>query len=118
MHIMHIMHIVLGFHASCCQVIAMRVCEEGLEYLHTREPAVIHRDIKGSNILIGDGTLAMQSCKAWWERIKTFLQHVLFKNLLDIQGRGAKLQHSCAFRNCLFGMGEHVTFGDSYPFES
>lgn len=28
---------------------------EGLEYLHTREPAVIHRDIKGSNILIGDG---------------------------------------------------------------
>ncbi|CAJ1451004.1 unnamed protein product [Effrenium voratum] len=28
---------------------------EGLEYLHTCEPAVIHRDIKGSNILIGDG---------------------------------------------------------------
>ena len=53
---------------------ACLICEEGLEYLHTREPAVIHRDIKGSNILIGDGTLAMQSCKAWWERIKTFLQ--------------------------------------------
>merc|ERR1712176_1709927 len=27
---------------------------EGLEYLHTREPSVIHRDIKGSNILIGE----------------------------------------------------------------
>lgn len=33
--------------------------EEGLDYLHTREPAVIHRDIKGSNILIGDGALAV-----------------------------------------------------------
>jgi len=28
---------------------------DGLEYLHSCDPAVIHRDIKGSNILIGDG---------------------------------------------------------------
>jgi len=26
---------------------------EGLEYLHTREPPVLHRDIKGANILVG-----------------------------------------------------------------
>merc|ERR1712203_1178810 len=26
---------------------------EGLEYLHTREPMVLHRDIKGANILVG-----------------------------------------------------------------
>ena len=87
--------------------------EEGLEYLHTREPAVIHRDIKGSNILIGDGTLAMQSL----QRVKMFLQYgnmCSFKNLLDIQGRGVKLQHSRAFCNCLLGV-EHVT-GNSYPF--
>eukprot|EP00931_Biecheleriopsis_adriatica_P089216 TRINITY_DN63383_c0_g1_i1.p1 TRINITY_DN63383_c0_g1~~TRINITY_DN63383_c0_g1_i1.p1 ORF type:complete len:691 (-),score=84.94 TRINITY_DN63383_c0_g1_i1:43-2115(-) len=28
---------------------------EGLEYLHTRQPVVLHRDIKGANILVGDG---------------------------------------------------------------
>ena len=37
--------------------------KEGLEYLHTCEPAVIHRDIKGSNILIGDGALVQKSSK-------------------------------------------------------
>jgi len=26
---------------------------EGLDYLHTRQPAVLHRDIKGANILVG-----------------------------------------------------------------
>jgi len=26
---------------------------KGLEYLHTREPVVLHRDIKGANILVG-----------------------------------------------------------------
>lgn len=26
---------------------------EGLEYLHTRQPTVLHRDIKGANILVG-----------------------------------------------------------------
>merc|ERR1712048_1485059 len=26
---------------------------EGLEYLHTRQPVVLHRDIKGANILVG-----------------------------------------------------------------
>ena len=49
-------------------------CQEGLEYLHTREPAVIHRDIKGSNILIGDGAW-VEICRKrhlsslhWWHQ--------------------------------------------------
>jgi serine/threonine protein kinase len=33
---------------------------EGLEYLHTRDPPVLHRDIKGANILVGiDGTVKL-----------------------------------------------------------
>jgi len=31
----------------------MRNLLEGLEYLHTRDPPVLHRDIKGANILVG-----------------------------------------------------------------
>jgi len=31
----------------------MRNLLEGLEYLHTRNPPVLHRDIKGANILVG-----------------------------------------------------------------
>lgn len=35
----------------------MRNLVEGLEYLHTRGPPILHRDIKGANILVGlDGT--------------------------------------------------------------
>jgi serine/threonine protein kinase len=33
---------------------------KGLEYLHTREPAVLHRDVKGANVLVGlDGTVKL-----------------------------------------------------------
>lgn len=33
---------------------------EGLDYLHTREPPILHRDIKGANILVGlDGTVKL-----------------------------------------------------------
>lgn len=31
----------------------MRELVEGLEYLHTRDPPVLHRDIKGANVLVG-----------------------------------------------------------------
>lgn len=34
-------------------VVYTKMLLEGLEYLHTREPAVLHRDIKGANILVG-----------------------------------------------------------------
>lgn len=32
---------------------------EGLEYLHTRTPLILHRDIKGANILVGDGKVKL-----------------------------------------------------------
>jgi len=32
---------------------------EGLEYLHTRDPLILHRDIKGANILVGDGKVKL-----------------------------------------------------------
>merc|ERR1719247_1305271 len=34
---------------------------EGLEYLHTRDPPVLHRDIKGANILVGMDRIAKLS---------------------------------------------------------
>lgn len=38
----------------------MRNLVEGLEYLHTRDPPILHRDIKGANILVGvDGTVKL-----------------------------------------------------------
>ena len=27
---------------------------QGLDYLHTREPTILHRDVKGGNILVGE----------------------------------------------------------------
>eukprot|EP00930_Biecheleria_cincta_P093432 TRINITY_DN8379_c0_g2_i3.p1 TRINITY_DN8379_c0_g2~~TRINITY_DN8379_c0_g2_i3.p1 ORF type:complete len:780 (-),score=122.75 TRINITY_DN8379_c0_g2_i3:90-2306(-) len=32
---------------------------EGLDYLHTRTPLILHRDIKGANILVGDGKVKL-----------------------------------------------------------
>eukprot|EP00930_Biecheleria_cincta_P001375 TRINITY_DN102516_c0_g1_i1.p1 TRINITY_DN102516_c0_g1~~TRINITY_DN102516_c0_g1_i1.p1 ORF type:complete len:629 (+),score=75.76 TRINITY_DN102516_c0_g1_i1:87-1889(+) len=40
------------FAESLIAVYSRQLCE-GLEYLHTREPIVLHRDIKSANILIG-----------------------------------------------------------------
>merc|ERR1712050_167261 len=41
-------------------VVYTREIVEGLEYLHTREPPVVHRDVKGGNILVGlDGRVKL-----------------------------------------------------------
>lgn len=41
-----------SFEESLC-VVYGRELLEGLDYLHTREPPVVHRDVKGGNILLG-----------------------------------------------------------------
>ncbi|CAJ1354416.1 unnamed protein product [Effrenium voratum] len=34
---------------------------EGLDYLHTREPTILHRDVKGGNILVGENRVVKLS---------------------------------------------------------
>lgn len=41
--------------------VAMRGLLEGLEYLHTRSPAIVHRDIKSANILVSPN-LCLKLC--------------------------------------------------------
>lgn len=38
---------------ECLIAVYTRALLGGLEYLHTREPPVVHRDIKGANVLVG-----------------------------------------------------------------
>jgi len=48
-------HVLLQFGAfdECLLAVYSRELLEGLQYLHTRAPPVIHRDIKSSNVLVG-----------------------------------------------------------------
>ncbi|CAE8618137.1 unnamed protein product, partial [Polarella glacialis] len=50
---------------------------EGLDYLHTRDPPVIHRDIKGSNILIGDGSVVKLADFGCSKRTDETLTHTM-----------------------------------------
>merc|ERR1712050_466236 len=45
----------MGFGPLEESLIARYMCNllQGLDYLHTRDPPVLHRDIKGANILVG-----------------------------------------------------------------
>merc|ERR1712190_624650 len=50
---------------------------QGLEYLHTRDPSVIHRDIKGSNVLIGHDCTAKLADFGCSKRTDQTLTHTM-----------------------------------------
>eukprot|EP00931_Biecheleriopsis_adriatica_P066699 TRINITY_DN40989_c0_g1_i1.p1 TRINITY_DN40989_c0_g1~~TRINITY_DN40989_c0_g1_i1.p1 ORF type:complete len:601 (+),score=84.64 TRINITY_DN40989_c0_g1_i1:70-1872(+) len=66
-----------GPFAECLMADYSKQVLQGLEYLHTRDPAVIHRDIKGSNILIGDGATAKLADFGCSKRTDETLTHTM-----------------------------------------
>eukprot|EP00440_Ansanella_granifera_P066269 gb/GFBE01071879.1/.p1 GENE.gb/GFBE01071879.1/~~gb/GFBE01071879.1/.p1 ORF type:complete len:602 (+),score=126.05 gb/GFBE01071879.1/:1-1806(+) len=66
-----------GAFAECLMADYSRQVLEGLEYLHTRDPAVIHRDLKGSNILIGEGSIVKLADFGCSKRTDETLTHTM-----------------------------------------
>ncbi|CAK9000313.1 Mitogen-activated protein kinase kinae kinase MST11 (MAPKKK MST11) (MEKK MST11) [Durusdinium trenchii] len=50
---------------------------QGLNYLHTREPLILHRDIKGGNILVGEKRTVKLADFGCSKRSEETCQHTL-----------------------------------------